>query len=246
MPSQKRSRIALLIDGENISPRYAEELVGKTNDLGRVTTRWVFGDFKRKNTPPWNTLLTKALGIYPVQVRRVGMGLNSIDQAIITQAQKLLEGDVVDGFCVASADGHFAPLAEQVREAGRLFFGVGPADSSRKLIQACHRFLSLADTSEGSWKLSDKQRVRLLRLAVSFHVNKKGWSKVRAVALWLRHWSLSYTKNKWGFASATKLLRATGDFEIVIDKQQQAWTRPILVAKSALGNTGSMSCQSTR
>lgn len=207
----KRLRLALLIDGENLSPRYAQELLTLASGLGEVATQRVFGDFLQQSTPSWDALVPRALGIEPVQVRWSYAGCNSTDVAIMAEAVELIEAGVMEGLCVASADGDFAPLAKNAHAAGKLFFGIGPAHASRNLVRACDRFLVFPDTCKSAKLRSERQ---LLHHAVALHANKKGWAKLQAVSAYLRQHSPSYVEHRWGFATLSKVLRASRSFTV--------------------------------
>lgn len=243
MPSSNRPRLALLIDGENIPPRYAKELMSKACELGNVTIRQVYGDFRCHNSPSWNAQLPRELGIEAVHQQQTYRGSNSTDLAIIAAAQALLKTAAVEGICVSSGDGHFAPLARQIRAAGRLAYGIGPSSTSQKLTKACDQFLSFDSKFDPSGCLPNRSKLnseqqQLLNHAVAHHANKDGWAKVSAVSHYLRHHSPDYAKNKWGHASATKLLRATGRFVVATHSKRQAQTRRRMADKSTtLGST---------
>lgn len=81
--------LAVLVDGENISPDYAEEILQKASTLGKVSIRLVFGDFRRRNTPPWDTAVVKAFRYDLVHVHREFRGSNSADEALCNRARRL-------------------------------------------------------------------------------------------------------------------------------------------------------------
>jgi len=218
----KRPRLALLIDGENLSPRYAKEVLTLASGLGEVPIQRVFGDFLQQSTPPWDALVPRSLGIEPVQVQWSSAGCNSTDVAIMAEANELIEAGGMEGVCVASADGDFAPLAENAHAAGKLFFGIGPAHASRNLVRACDRFFVFPDTCKSAKLRSEQQ---LLHQAVAIHANKQGWAKLQAVSAYLRHRSSSYTEHRWGFATLSKVLRASGMFDVKQFRDKQMRTR---------------------
>ena len=207
--------LAVLVDGENISPDYAEEILQKASPLGDVSIRLVFGDFHRRNTPPWNTLSVKALGYKLMYVSRAYRGSNSADKAMCSRARHLASRQCVKAICIVSCDGDFALLAEELISAGVPCYAMGPNHTSARLISHCQRFIRLGEHHDVERPTSHhRSQIHLLRHAVATHANKCGWAKLQAVDRYLRRHSAAYRENRWGFASISKIVMAAGHFEI--------------------------------
>ncbi|QDS97195.1 NYN domain-containing protein [Adhaeretor mobilis] len=208
-------QLAVLIDGENISPTWAEEIRRKADLLGQVSMCQVFGDFRRPNTPRWNSLVVDALGFKLVQVSRPYRGSNSADEAIFRAAREIVEQRRADAVCVASGDGDFCKLAEEMIAACIPCYVIGNEYTSRRLQSVCTRFFRLGanDPTSQVGELCQSQ-ICLLRAAVMLHANKHGWANIQAVARYLKSRSARYRADRWGFASISKLIRATGEFEL--------------------------------
>ena len=71
--------LALLVDGENIGPTFAEEILHIADTLGVVSVHIVFGDFRRPSTPPWQSPMVKALGYDLLIVAKVADLAHSSD-----------------------------------------------------------------------------------------------------------------------------------------------------------------------
>jgi len=214
-PSQDRIRLALLIDGDNISPHYAEEIVSKVAMQGDVVIRQVFGDFLGEESTDWISPAVRALGIESVHVDRRHQGSKATDVALIAHAKALAKTATVDGICVASSDGDFACLEDTLQQAQRLFLVAAPALASRKLVDACHQYVAL-DGHFQPPNPSDLSSLQLMLLndAIALHKNKKGWAKLSAVSEYLQCHSESYAKGKWGYPTLSKLLRDLGCFDV--------------------------------
>lgn len=211
----ERLRLAVLIDGDNLSPQYADEMLTKLALQGEVVIRQVFGDFVLHENSPWNTQPPHPLGIEPVQVDRLYQGCNSTDLALIARAKALAKAATIDGVCVASSDGDFACLADLLNKANKLFLVAAPLLASRTLVEVCDRYIDL----DGDYQAPNdnglcSRQLWLLANAIAMHTNKNGWAKLSAVSRFLRCHSPSYAKNKWGYRKLTKLLRAVGCFDI--------------------------------
>ena len=206
-------KLAILVDGENISPELAEDILQKASPLGIAAFRLVFGDFERRNVPPWNSLLTQSLGYEVVSILRAQRGSNTSDEAICLRALELTATGAADAICVASNDGDFSGLADQLKDAAIPFYVLGTPDCSKMLRDSCTEFLLLGQVETPCQKLGMKQ-LHLLRAAVLEHADKRGWAKLQAIDRYLRSRSAPYRKHRWGFASITKALKAAKQFEL--------------------------------
>ncbi|WP_425395400.1 NYN domain-containing protein [Aeoliella sp.] len=206
-------KLALLVDGENIAPEFAEEILHKAGTLGIVSVRIVYGEFRRTTTPPWQSPVVKALGFDLCRVKRAFRCSNSTDEAICRAAKRLVRRGTAEAVCIVSADGDFAALAEELIAEGNPCFGIGPNDASKKLKSSCSEFLCLGDSSPVSGPIR-KQQIRVLRVAVTAHANKNGWAKIQAVEDYLQIHSTLYRQQRWGFASISEVFMATNQFEL--------------------------------
>lgn len=218
--------LAVLIDGENISPIYAEEILQRAHLLGAVSVRLVFGDFHRKNTPPWNLPIVEALGYNLVSVTRKHIGSNSTDQAICEKARRFVHQGTVDAICIVSCDGDFSTLAKELVVNGTPCYGMGTDQASKRLVFSCTQFSLLGEELPPNRVLRN-ERLRMLRVAVAEHADKQGWAKLKAVDSYLKRHSTLYDRDRWGYESIFKLFCATKQFEQRIFPNNQNRVRPI-------------------
>lgn len=209
------SRIAVLIDGDNIAAKCAAEIVTKVQLRGRVVTALVFSDFTTQESAPWSTLDLAELGLTRVQVDRNEPGDNSTDKALIAQAVALSASSTLDAICVASSDGDFACLADQLKKARQNFLVAAPMNASHKLIDSCDEVIPLDGDMQAPMASSLNGRdFLLLNHAIAMHRNKHQWAKISAVSDYLECHSPAYARSKWGYSSLQNLLDALGCFAI--------------------------------
>ncbi|MDQ2089430.1 NYN domain-containing protein [Marimonas arenosa] len=111
-----RPRVALLIDGENISSALAGKLIVAAGKHGELIVKRVYGGAQR--IPGWDA----APGIKLVHS---GSGKNSADLLLTVDAIKLAERRGFDVFALASSDGDHTHLATHLRENGFRVIGLG-------------------------------------------------------------------------------------------------------------------------
>ena len=129
-------RLALLVDGENLSAALAGRLIARSLAQGSPVIRRVYGDAARVSG--WDA----APGFKLVHA---GRGKNAADMLLCIEAMALVQAGQVEGIVVASSDGDFSHLATHLREAGVLVIGMGEAKAPADWRKCCTRFEVLAE-----------------------------------------------------------------------------------------------------
>lgn len=89
------SRLAVLIDGENISGNIADTLFAKIADHGSAKLRRIYGDFSNPCLKTWVGPIARH-AIIAQQVFKNGK--NATDMTLIMDAMELLLSERFDGF----------------------------------------------------------------------------------------------------------------------------------------------------
>ena len=139
---ETEKRFAILIDADNVSADYIDEITTCIDTEGIASYKRVYGDFTSPNLREWSDILFDC-ALTPVQQFAYVKGKNATDFALIIDAMDILYSGSVDGFCIVSSDSDYTRLAIRLREAGMLVYGMGEAKTPRALIRACDRFVVL-------------------------------------------------------------------------------------------------------
>lgn len=135
-------KIALLIDGENVSFRYMKTILDELSVYGIVTYKRIYGDFTKSCMDGWkNLLLDNAL--MPIQQFNNAVGKNSADSALIIDAMDILFSGSVGGFCIVSSDSDFTKLIARLRESGMFVVTMGEEKTPKSLRKVSDKFISL-------------------------------------------------------------------------------------------------------
>jgi hypothetical protein len=118
------AKLALLIDGDNISATYMPLIVREASKHGTLAIRRVYGQFKSGKMKSWMKHL-EDFGLTPVNVSPLTKGKNATDMKLAIEAMDMLHGRQLDGICIASSDGDFTPLAARLRGNALAVFGFG-------------------------------------------------------------------------------------------------------------------------
>lgn len=135
----EEKKFAVLIDSDNVSPKYLKTIMDEITNLGVPTVKRIYGDWTASDKQSWKgSLLEFALS--PVQQYSYTTGKNSTDSAMIIDAMDLLYTADVDGFCIVSSDSDFTKLATRLREAGKIVIGMGEKKTPMPFVRTCSQF----------------------------------------------------------------------------------------------------------
>jgi len=134
--------IALLIDAENISPKYIEIIIDEANKYGKINYRRVYGDWTTPQLNPWKQRISE-FGMTPVQQYAYTSGKNASDFTLIIDAMDILYSGKVNCFCIVSSDSDFTKLVTRLREDDMFVFGMGESKTPISLVNSCETFAYL-------------------------------------------------------------------------------------------------------
>ncbi|MBD5130784.1 MAG: NYN domain-containing protein [Ruminococcaceae bacterium] len=131
-------KLALLIDSDNVSAKYAQFIIAEASKHGELIIKRIYGDWEKSNTgwriPAMNN------SIMPVQQNSYIAGKNATDFSMIIDAMDILYTCKVDGFVLVTSDSDFTRLAIRLREAGKLVVGIGEVKTPLAFTSSCHEF----------------------------------------------------------------------------------------------------------
>lgn len=134
--------IALLIDSDNISPRYISGILSELSKYGKITIRRMYGDWSQERLHSWMRCSSR-YSLTPIMQPNNTPGKNASDIGLIIDAMDILYTGDVQGFCIVSSDGDFNKLATRLREAGKFVIGMGEKKTPESFRVSCERFIFL-------------------------------------------------------------------------------------------------------
>jgi uncharacterized LabA/DUF88 family protein len=138
----QRSRIALLIDAENLSANYVAELIAVCGQRGKIHYQRAYGNWRNPSLNNWEPIFRK-YAIEAIQQFDFTKGKNAADISLVIDAMDILHRQEVDAFCIASNDGDFTPLVMRLRQSGLDVYGCGSAQASQAFQVACTYFITV-------------------------------------------------------------------------------------------------------
>ncbi len=131
--------IALLIDAENVSPKYIKTILDEVSMYGTPAYKRIYGDWTSPDMSSWKKVLLEN-NLTPIQQFSYTQGKNASDSAMIIDAMDVLYTKNVDGFCLVSSDSDFTRLASRLRESRMFVIGMGESKTPTAFKAACDAF----------------------------------------------------------------------------------------------------------
>ena len=221
----RTSRLAVLIDADNVSARIADGLFEEIAKIGEASVRRIYGDFSHARSRAWSDILSKH-AIIPQQQFAYTTGKNASDIALVIDAMDLMHSGRLDGFCLVSSDSDFTRLAARIREQGVDVFGFGEQKTPESFRQACRRFIytenlipvpatSTEDRSPHARSLQPPAAATpIIAKAIEQIESEDGWVSLSAVGKQLANLSSDFDPRNYGFRKLSDLVRKTDAFEI--------------------------------
>lgn len=141
MPNQT-PLLAVLIDADNTSPKWAQAIFDEIAGMGEASVRRCYGDFSSSQMNGWSKVQAE-FGLVPHHQPANTVGKNASDIALVIDAMDLMHSNRFDGFVLVSSDSDFTRLASRIREQGLDVFGIGARKTPDAFRKACKRFIYL-------------------------------------------------------------------------------------------------------
>lgn len=233
MPEQ--TRIALLIDCDNVSHTSIEGVLEELSKLGMVNVRHAHGDWNSSSLSGWVDKLHPH-AIRPMQQFAYTKGKNATDAAMIIDAMDLLYSKSIDAFALMTSDSDFTPLVMRILESGLPVYGFGEKKTPRPFVDACSTFIytenlireiedktsnTLSEKKSRAELRQDTALVKLLRTAVEQTSEDDDWAHMSKVGLYISNNS-SFSPINYGYKKLGDLIRASQLFDVEMRKDGTA------------------------
>lgn len=212
------TRVAVLIDCDNISHKHAQAILAETAKHGTLSVKRAYGDWVGNPLSGWKPELLN-LAIQPVQQFAYVTGKNATDTALIIDAMDLLYSGNVDAFCIVSSDSDFTRLAMRLRESGRRVYGIGARNTPESFTNACDRFTYLELLVAGA-KSTKKATAgttnepahpglkRIVTAAIAATEAEDGWSRLSTLGGYIVTNNPTFDSRNYGHAKLGALMKS--------------------------------------
>jgi len=229
---EKESKIALLIDCDNVSHKAIDGVLNELAKYGVVNIRKAYGDWKSPLLQGWEEKL-HPFAIVPIQQFAYTSGKNATDAAMIIDAMDLLYSHNIDGFALMTSDSDFTPLVMRILANGLKVYGFGEKKTPLAFVKACSQFIFTENLIEA--EVSDKEQpestnlvgirksrnelrmdawlVKLLRTAVEQTSGDDGWAHLGVVGKYISN-NTSFSPVNYGYTKLGEIVRVSELFEV--------------------------------
>lgn len=227
---KENKKVAVFIDAENISAKYAARLIEEAANYGDVIVRRVFADWSSPNVQAWKETVARHSLIAEQQFSAV-KGKNSGDISLIINAMVVLFEKDIDVFCLASSDSDFTRLVQELREREKTVVGFGLKQTAQAFVNAFSEFIYLdnSDTAEREKtetkkseskpvSILDESRRVALREIIEKLIEEDGWALYARIGMEMKNKFADFVPKNYGCRSMKeligKVITSIGDYEI--------------------------------
>ncbi len=227
---KENKRVAVFIDAENISAKYAARLIEEAANYGDVIVRRVFADWSSPNVQAWKETVAKHSLIAEQQFSAV-KGKNSGDISLIINAMVVLFEKDIDVFCLASSDSDFTRLVQELREREKTVVGFGLKQTAQAFVNAFSEFIYLdnSDAVAEKGKVTEKKAVEkrqildesrrvALKEIIEKLIEEDGWALYARIGMEMKNKFADFVPKNYGCRSMKELIGKVigdiGDYEI--------------------------------
>ena len=244
--------LAVLIDADNTSARYAHAIFEEIVKLGEANVRRIYGDFSGNRLASWDAAI-QSLAILQHQQRSNTTGKNAADIALVIDAMDLMHKGRLDGFCLVSSDSDFTRLAQRLREDGLVVYGFGERKTPEAFRNACTRFIYVENVLEagsekkkggGSSTQGESEKKEPPRRAIEIIAKAIGesdeddWVNLAIVGSRIQGAAPDFDPRTYGCSNLSTLVTKSGGFEVRKEPGKSVFIRPKTVGKPRSGKSG--------
>lgn len=215
---QTERRFAVLIDADNVSPKYIKYIMDEVSDIGIATYKRIYGDWTDTAKKGWKDVMLE-WSINPIQQYSYTVGKNATDSAMIIDAMDILYSGNVDGFCIVSSDSDFTKLAQRLREAGMFVIGMGERKTPTPFVKACDTFKILeviASEEVSKDQITSLEDIRAAVDKIMTENNNKGKpTGIAEVGSILGKKFSDFDVRNFGYSKLSTFLESLENFEVV-------------------------------
>ena len=219
MPRNETPLLAVLVDADNSSPRWAEAIFDEISSLGEASVRRIYGDFSRGQMSGWNEKMP-SMALVPHHQPANTIGKNSSDIALVIDAMDLLHTGRFDGFVLVSSDSDFTRLASRIREQGLDVYGIGERKTPDAFRKACKRFIfienliSEAEPTKATKRDSPVDAIPLINNAMQALDPEKEWFALGVLGQAIQASHPDFDSRTYGSAKLSDLVQRAGRYDI--------------------------------
>ena len=228
---KENKKVAVFIDAENISARFADRLLIEAANYGDVIIRRVYADWSSQNVQAWKEVISRHSLLAEQQFSAV-KGKNSGDISLIINAMIVLFERDIDVFCLASSDSDFTRLVQVLREREKTVIGLGLKQTTPAFVNAFSEFIYLDSEPAKDKPVEEKKagkdsfalepdRLYVLKEVIDKLIEEDGWALFARIATEMKNKFSDFVPRNYNCRSLKefmfKVQPLLGNYEIKTD-----------------------------
>jgi uncharacterized protein (TIGR00288 family) len=227
------TRVAVLVDCDNVSPEIVEYALKVAAQFGRIVVRRGYGNHSTLANK-WQEALVR-LAFTPCLQYQYASGKNTSDIALALDAQETLFDHRADLFCLVTSDSDFAYLCRKLRERGASVCIVGESKTPDALRNASDQFFEWRrDSSDGAGEIRrdltnpgqatdqnpvKKTRPEFMVEAVSLLIggSAEGKTTLAGIGNYLKRTDPGFNPAAYGYSGLLDMMETYDEFDLKME-----------------------------
>lgn len=201
--------VAIFIDAENISSKYAKDIFEYASSYGNVIIKRIYADWSKQNVISWKDEIFN-YSITAMQQFSSNSNKNSSDMYLATEALSIFYEKEIDVFIIVSSDSDYTSLVQKLRENKKTLIGIGLNKSSAKYTNSFNEFLYLDkktdDDKNTTFESIPKEQVNHLIKVIKELLEEKGRAEYSTISSKMLQKYSDFNAKNYGFSSFRKLM----------------------------------------
>ena len=138
---KKSEKVAIFIDGDNVSPKCADFVIDYAKKLGHISVKRIYGtpDTMKAWVSEYKKYAIKQVSLYNSKYKK-----NGADIALTFDAATIGNKPMISSVVIVSNDSDFLPLVVKLKESGKVVYSFGSdINYSEPFANACDYFIPL-------------------------------------------------------------------------------------------------------
>lgn len=223
--SSNKPKVAMLVDADNISPKYISQIHEKAKACGELVLWYVCGT--ENHLKGWR----EHSQAYGFTVHEVPVGENSTDKYIVRECAVMgVFNSKIDAFCLVTNDKHFVKACEMLKQWQKRVIVIGKKHAAKSLKKVAE-FVEIPTTKTSPKPASPKKTVKIQTsptnqsleifkevLKKAFAIINKEWIDLAKLGQALKQVDSSFHVKDYGSSLKKALKKLQGFIEWDADK----------------------------
>ncbi|EOB1665448.1 NYN domain-containing protein [Campylobacter upsaliensis] len=201
--------VAIFIDAENISFKYAKDIFNIASSYGELIIKRIYADWRSPALSGWKDEIAEH-SIIAIQNFKFNRK-NSSDMHLMADAMSIFYEKDIEIFIIVSSDSDYIPLTQKLRESKKQVIGMGENKANKFYINVFSVFHYLDKKEEKSDKV-----IKELFAIIKQLIEEKNRAEYAQISLMMKRKYPDFNRQNYGCSNFRELIN-----KFVKDKYQE-------------------------